>query len=271
MATNEIPIPLGGFETHAQLLRVPDEEQQLFKVMSVDNLLRSIEGSYLHFNRVDSYPDGPSADPHDGEQLRMDRAGNQVARFEKAPNFSAADYYDQARSRTYACCFSLENSPHIWQAYGNGGTKGKVAIVTTFAKLRKRLRDTFESADVALEYGGVRLKPIFHWNFGLVDYIDRDQHQANHKRLVNPIQYAYLKSSKFAGDSELRVTLSALGIGQFALGGEILEFPPRARLHFDFRSAIDDGALVRLEIPNGSDTEYLYGQLDKLRVTPLQR
>lgn len=70
--------------------------------MSVENCVSSIEGGYLHFNRVDSYKDFPHADRHDGEQLPGDRAGNAAATFEKAPTFSAADYYDRSRSRTYA-------------------------------------------------------------------------------------------------------------------------------------------------------------------------
>lgn len=101
MATNDIRTPVGGLETHAGLLRVPPEEQQLFKVMSVENLLRSIEGSYLHFNRVDSYSDGLGADPHDGEQLRTDRAGNEAARL--------------GRTELRICCYQSVLGPSIFR------------------------------------------------------------------------------------------------------------------------------------------------------------
>jgi hypothetical protein len=97
--------PLGSVEPHAPMLNVPPDGQLLYKMITVENLLRSIVGAYLHFNRVDNYRDFPSADPHDGQQLPKDQQGNATARFAKAPDFSAADAYDQSRARTYACCF----------------------------------------------------------------------------------------------------------------------------------------------------------------------
>src|SRR5215207_2376511 len=56
------PAPLGSIEPHAPLLCIPPEDQLLYKVMTVENLLRSVAGNYLHFNRVDSYSDLPNAD-----------------------------------------------------------------------------------------------------------------------------------------------------------------------------------------------------------------
>lgn len=46
---------LGAIEPHRGLLVAPPEGQLLYKVIPVENCLRSITGSYLHFNRVDSY------------------------------------------------------------------------------------------------------------------------------------------------------------------------------------------------------------------------
>ena len=126
-----IPSPLGSVEPHAPVLNVPPDSQTLYKMMTVENLLHSIIGNYLYFNRVDSYIDFPGADPHDGQQLPKDQRGNTRARFEKAPNFSASDYYDQSRARTYTCCFSL--------------------------------------------------------NYGIVEYVEWDTHQANTEHLPNPI------------------------------------------------------------------------------------
>jgi hypothetical protein len=66
------PIPtlqLGGIETHAGLLVQPPDGQLLYKLMTIENLLRSIDGAYLHFTRVGQYTDSPVADPHDGQQL----------------------------------------------------------------------------------------------------------------------------------------------------------------------------------------------------------
>lgn len=50
-----IVAPLGMVERHAGLLTVPADGQLLYKMMTVENLLRSISASYLHFNRVDAY------------------------------------------------------------------------------------------------------------------------------------------------------------------------------------------------------------------------
>jgi hypothetical protein len=57
--------------------------------------------------------------------LPGDRAGNAAATFEKAPTFSAADYYDRSRSRTYAFCAALEDTDDVW-TYGGGTARGNV-------------------------------------------------------------------------------------------------------------------------------------------------
>ncbi len=131
-----VTAPLGIVEPHALLLSVPPAGQLLYKVMTVENLLRSISGAYLHFNRVDSYTDFPGADIHDGQQLAGDQPGNAGAKFAKAPDYSAANYYDQSRARTYACCFSLESSDSIWKSGGYADVNDKVCVVFDFAKLR---------------------------------------------------------------------------------------------------------------------------------------
>jgi len=45
---------LGAIEPQAGLLTAPPEGQRLYKITTVENLLRSASGRYLHFNRVDS-------------------------------------------------------------------------------------------------------------------------------------------------------------------------------------------------------------------------
>lgn len=63
-----IPAPLGSVEPHAPILNIPPADQLFYKMMTIENVLRSIVGSYLHFNRVDYYIDFPGADQHDGQQ-----------------------------------------------------------------------------------------------------------------------------------------------------------------------------------------------------------
>ena len=154
----------GGVEPHAALLRVPPQAQPLYKIMSVENLLRSIESGYLHFNRVDRYSDFPGADPQDSEQLPEDRPINASARFEKHPEFSAADYYDRSRARTYACCFSMENSELIWRAYANDNRRGKVCVVFEFGKLRQTLNQILRPGNAALDCASVPCHQIFSLN-----------------------------------------------------------------------------------------------------------
>jgi hypothetical protein len=75
------PLFLGSVEPQAGLLKMPPDGQLLYKMMTIENLLRSIIGAHLHFNRMDSYRDFPDADPHDGQQLPKARAANSTARF----------------------------------------------------------------------------------------------------------------------------------------------------------------------------------------------
>lgn len=163
--------PLGQIESHAPLLNMPPGDQLLYKMMTAENLLRSIDGNYLHFNRVDSYVDFPGADPFDGKQPPKDHQISAGAKFEKAPDFSAADYYNQSRSRTYACCYSLENSEFIWENYANNSPIGKVCIVFNFGKLRKCLNNTLQSNNAALVYNGNQCRQIFSLNYGIVEYV----------------------------------------------------------------------------------------------------
>ena len=262
------PAPLGCIEPHAPLLRMPKDEQLLYKIMTVENLLRSITGNYLHFNRVDCYSDFPDADENDGEQLPKDQPTNEAKRFRNAPDFSAADYYNQSRARTYACCFSIENSDYIWKKYGNESTKGKVCVVFGFGKLRAMLNQILDPESATLQYNGTQCHQIFSINYGLVDYIDWDTCRINESRLPNPILYTYLKDkNRFSEEKELRISLSAFGIGQFALqDGTMIQFPPSLQLGFDFRSAIGNMVIEEILLSPGADSGIIKHELRKLRI-----
>lgn len=193
---------MGLIEPHACYLNLPESNVLLYKVITLDNFIRSILGGYLYFNRVDSYRDFKNADLHDGSQLPLDKIINEKGYFEKDPSFTAANYFDRARSRTYACCFSLENSDFIWRNYGKGGNKGKICIVFDFEKLRTALNQTLKTDTVFLQY---------------------------------------------KNEKELRISLSALGIGQFILGnGEAIDFLPNLFMTFDFITAIKNKTIIKL-------------------------
>ena len=259
------PAPLGFVEPHAGLLQRPRAGQQLYKVMSVGNLISSIEGDYLHFNRVNSYKDFPDADRHDGQQLQADLVGNEAVTLAKAPGFSLADYYDGSRSRTYAFCASLEDSDHIW-TYGSSTPKGNVGLVLDFDKLRATLNRTLQSGDGALDYNGIRCRQIFSLNYGVVEYIDWASHRANETRLPNPITYTYMKDQgRFAKERELRISLSALGIGKFVLDDLTeIEFPPHLHLGLDFKTAFIEGTVRQIICGPRCDVDFLRSELRRL-------
>lgn len=258
---------LGQLEPHAGLLKAPCPGQFLYKMMTIENLLRSIEGSYLYFNRVDHYVDFPGADPNDGNQLPQDRRGNEAVRFAKAPEFSAADYYVRARSRTYACCFSMENSDHIWTYYANGSDKGKVCVVFQFGKLRDILNQTLASGRAAVLYNGTHCRQIFSLNYGIVEYVDWDVHQANAAHLPNPLSYTYLKGASFSPEKEFRISLSALGVGHFVLNdGSLMEFPPGLQMELNFRAALASGAISKILRSPDCDAVFLEAELGKFGI-----
>lgn len=264
------PAPLGSIEPHAPLLSIPPEVQLLYKVMTVENLLRSVTGNYLHFNRVDSYSDFQNADENDGQQLPKDQPANAAARLQKDPDFSAADYYDQSRARTYACCFSIENSDYIWKNYANGSAKGKVSVVFEFGKLRVMLNRALNPVGAALICEGNVCRQIFSINYGLANYVERDPHQTNEQYLSNPILYTYIKdAARFREEKELRISLSAIGIGHFALkDGTLIQFPPSLQLGFDFREAIANGTIREILLSPEADSGFLATELGKLRIEP---
>lgn len=265
--------PLGLIEPHAPLLTIPHDGQLLYKVMTVENLIRSVGGNYLHFNRVDSYVDISSSNPlsdfNDGRQLPKDEAANSQIRFEKAPDFTAADYYDKSRSRTYACCFSMENSNYIWEHYGNCSAKGKICLVFEFSKLRATLNRTLRPGNAVLECNGMQCHQIFSINYGIIEYVDWDVHEANKRRLPNPIIYTYLKDkTKFSEEKEFRISLSAMGMGEFALkDGRNLHFPASLHVPFLFKIAIGDGTLRPMLCAPDTDIDFLYAELNKLHIT----
>jgi len=255
-------LPFGGVELHKQLLITPHGNKLLYKVMKTEDLIRSISGSYFHFNRVDSYND-----KHDGEQLPKDLSDNRKSTFIKDRNYSAADYFNQSRSRTYACCFSTENSNYIWRSYGNGGKKGKVCIVFKFGKLRSMLNEIFENDMTILEYNGKRLKKIFSLNYELIRYINWRKHNANKEFLQNPIIYSYFKDKNdFSIENELRITLSYLPIGHPVIDGKRLKFPKHLHMHFDFGPAIGNGVLNRILHSSDCDTNFLYSELKQFNI-----
>ena len=264
---HRIPDPLVGLiEPHAGLLQLPPDGQLLYKVMRVEHFLQSVEEGYLHFNRVDGYADILD----DGAQTPIDRPINAAATFEEAPHFSVENYYDRSRSRTYACSFSLEDTNHIWSTYGNGGARGKVGVAFDFAKLRATLNRTLQADGVMLEHGGTLLRQMFSINYGLVEYVDWATYRSG---AANPIAYTYLKDKEgYSDDKELRISLSAIGVGRIVLpDGREVAFPAHLQMLFDFRAAFADGTIREIMPGPGCDIAFLQDELKRLRVLAIDK
>lgn len=258
---------IGHVEPHAALLRVPPDGRHLYKVMKAEHAMASIASGYLHFNRVDRYVDFHGADPYDGAQLPEDLAANQAMAFASARTWTLADYYDQARERTFACCFSLRNSEHIWREYAQGAERGKIGMIFDFTRLRERLNATLNGARLQLANGEFA-DQIFSVNYGEIEYIDRTSFRANRELMQNPIIYTFMKEEKYKPENEMRIALSALGIGRFVLrDGSQLIFPDSLQLDFDFRAAIRDGTIAGFEYDRGGDSNWFKTELTKLGIT----
>ena len=140
-----------------------------------------------------------------------------------------------------------------------------------YEKLRRRLNGAL-SGDAALMWGDARCRQIFSINYGEVAYVDRTTYRANLDRATNPIQYAYLKDRSFGEERELRVSLSALGMGRFVLAdGREIEFPPGLQLGFDFREACADGTIVQVLTAPTTDEGGLVEALSRLGIGPAPR
>jgi hypothetical protein len=234
--------------------------------MTAEYLVDSVASSYLHFNRIDSYRDFDGADLHDGAQLPADRLRNATVGFQKGPEFKAENYYDQCRARTYACCFALEIGDYLWESYGSGGTRGKVAVVLDFVWLRQHLNAQFASDSTKLYYQGEPCRQIFSINYGIVDYVDWDQHQLNTEHLPNPILYTYLKAARFSAERELLVSLSDIGIGKLAFGNQVMGLPTSVQAPCDFRAGLAKGGVRSIETGPDCDVTWLEAELAKLGI-----
>ncbi|GAH64280.1 unnamed protein product, partial [marine sediment metagenome] len=84
-----------------------------------------------------------------------------------------------------------------------------------------------------------------------------------------PIEYTYLKDKKYANEKELRISLSAAGIGQFVLkDGSTMQFPRSLQLDFDFRAAIEDQTIQQILYGPDCDSDFLQTELQELRIVP---
>jgi hypothetical protein len=214
-------LPLGSVEPQELLLEQP--KILIYKFIKLDYFIQSVNNSYLHFNRINSYKDFDNPDVDDGDQLPKDREIHSQANFIKSPSYNLENYYDDARSKSYACCFTTRKNKGMFAKYGN------ICVVFEFGKLRKALNKIIDFSYL-VQNDNLYL-PIFDINYGHVQYCDRQQDSICG---ANPLKYLYLRDGKYKNEHELRVSLSAI-TGKF----HKIIFTESLRLQFDFQEAID--------------------------------
>ncbi len=226
------------------VLQLPPENTSLYKVISLENLTKSIKDQYLFFTRVDQYNDFPDSDEHDGEQTLNDREAHKNRNLQNS-DFTMEKFYDQNRKRTYACCFSLENSPHIWENYGGDDPKQKICLIFCLSKLKEYLNSQLARTTIYIDT--IEYHQIFNINYGVVSYVNWNNHTERRKYEPNPIQYTYIKDEKFSNEKEFRITLSTIALGNF----QGFKFPSSIGLEFDFHKAINSGVIRQFIVNEG--------------------
>ena len=120
-----------------------------------------------------------------------------------------------------------------------------------------------------LLYKGKQCHQIFSINYGLVEYLNWKEHISS--KPPNPIKYTYQKDkNKFGREKELRVSLSAIGVGKFVMNnGDNLKFPPSFQISFDFKKAIHVGAIKQFQCSKHGDSDYLTQELKKFGINSI--
>jgi hypothetical protein len=82
--------------------------------------------------------------------------------------------------------------------------------------------------------------------------------------------YIYMKDQRqFAKEREMRISLSAFGIGKFVLDDlREIEFPQHLHLGFDFRTAFTGGTIQQIVCGHCCDEDFLRGELCRLGADP---
>ncbi len=236
-------------EPHKYMLKKPHANKYIYKIIPGNYFLDMINKSYLYFRRVDRYSD----DINDSALPDKDRSLSQQSKFQYAPNISMADYYDDCRSKSYACCFTTKISEHVWEHYGNNNNS--ICIVCKSGKLIEHINANLNNSRLIIQN---RLHHDFFWiNYGLVEYMDYDE-QYLLKYLPNPTEYTYIKDRKYSEEKEFRISLGCLQYTSYVLpNGKHLAFPESILLEFDFKNAIESGVIKRLEIKSNYENTFL--------------
>jgi hypothetical protein len=239
-------------EPHAGLLKKPDKEAFLYKIIPSKYFLDMLKNNYLYFRRVDTYYD----DQKDSAQPENHRRNYGNITFENAPNFELTDYYNRFRSRTYACCFTTENTEYIREHYSNGDPNA-VCLAFKYGPFIDQLNSTYKGSKILLR--DQFLDNFLNINYGIVTYGTFNEFISKRDGAANPIEFAYFKDKeKFSEEKEFRITLSTHGMPkkfQLSDKSEFI-FPESIQLGLSLREAIISKSLQTILISEKSTSDF---------------
>ncbi|MGE4349671.1 MAG: hypothetical protein AB7D28_07890 [Candidatus Berkiella sp.] len=235
-------------EPHAFLLRKPKDETLLYKIIPSRYFIDMLENNYIYFRKVDTYHD----DTRDGDQPDADKLISENKKFQLHSGYTLKDYYSDARSKTYACCFSTQNTQFLWEHYSHGD-KNAICLVLDCRKLIEYINSVYMNAFLIVNNN--RYKNFLFINYGLVTYGNMDQLFVK-DNFLNPIEYAYFKdANKYSDEDEFRITLSCIGMFKYQLDGRPFAFPESLKLEFNIRDVIANKILKEILIASGHDED----------------
>jgi hypothetical protein len=92
-----------------------------------------------------------------------------------------------------------------------------------------------------------------------------------HGKPSKPCPLRYLKDASYSPEREMRVSLSALGMGEFAYAdGSTMAFNDSLQVQFDFRAAFADGTIKQILMAPGSNLDFLRAEFGKLGITAIE-
>jgi hypothetical protein len=235
---------------HLADLKQPPDNTLLYKIIKPEHILDMLNQKYLYFNRVDTYND----DKNDSKQTMQAASINKTKTFIHAPDFSVHDFFEQARKRSYACCFSTINSDYIWDNYANNDPNS-ICIVINYTKLIKFFEERLSSAIIKDQKEREIHGLPFCLNCGLIQYIDyvKDTIYRN-----NQIKYTYIKDNFYSKENEFRLSLSGRTTGKYLSNGQEFCFPKSILLDFDYNLAIRQGVIVRFLLSPHHKKNFFY-------------
>jgi hypothetical protein len=162
------------------------------------------------------------------------KLSNQVF-FDKSPDYSLGDYYNACREKTYVCCFSTENTDHIWKEYG-GCDSNAVCVVFERGVLTDYLDTIY--ADSKLFINGINCKNFISLNYGIINYGNIKNDSLADAHFQNPIKNTHFKDSQYREDNEFRISLSHMHPSKkYALpDGKEFTFPEELFFPFDWKN-----------------------------------